>query len=41
MNLFVGLSPADERWWLEDKKANECWLPILKMVGFDKKQIRY
>ena len=34
MNIFLGISPVDEKWWLEDFKAYECWKPILEAIGY-------
>lgn len=41
MNVLVIMAPVDERWWSEDFKAYECWLPELNKVGFHDKQVRF
>lgn len=41
MTLGVYASPAHPYWWAEDKKAYECWLPLLEKVGYTGKQLRY
>lgn len=41
MNIFLGISPVDEKWWLEDFKAYECWKPILEAIGYTGEFVRY
>lgn len=41
MQILVALSPAESKWWKEDKRANECWLPLLDLVGYKGPQIRF
>ncbi|MBK5261628.1 MAG: DUF917 domain-containing protein [Peptostreptococcaceae bacterium] len=41
MEILVTASPVEKAWWAEDKKANECWLPLMKMIGYTGAQVRY
>lgn len=41
MMVDIILSPADPKWWSEDKKAYLCWKDALKRAGYEGEQIRY
>ena len=41
MKVDIILSPADPKWWSEDKKAYLCWKDALKRAGYEGEQIRY
>lgn len=41
MTLRVFASPAPHAWWREDKKAYQCWLPLLAKAGYSGSQVKY
>lgn len=41
MMVDVILSPADDKWWSEDKNAYLCWKDALKRAGYEGEQVRY
>ena len=41
MEVEIVITPAHPYWWKEDKKAYECWVPVLGRVEYDKAMIEY
>lgn len=41
MDIFVGMTPVDEKWWKEDYKAYECWKPLFEAIDYNGDYIRY
>lgn len=41
MMVDVILSPADAKWWAEDKKAYTCWYEALKRAGYSGELVRF
>lgn len=41
MRILVTMTPAHEKWWDEERKPYECWLPELNKVGMKGQQVRY
>lgn len=41
MEVEIVISPAHPFWWNDDKKAYECWIPVLNRVNYSEPMIKY
>jgi len=41
MSVDVIVSPADKKWWAEDKRAYRCWVKTLRDARYHGAQIDY
>lgn len=41
MDIFVGIAPVNERWWMEDYKAYMCWKPLFEVIGYKGDFVRF